>query len=214
MNEFLKDLSQHVDIVMIGSILTFLTILLTFYQQVAVPMYNAAVKPVIDLMTSIYQSPKRLSALESSLGGKLDEIIKELKPNGGSSIKDQLNRLETAVSISQAERLLLLDSIPQGVFTSDVNGRWIWVNDALRKTVGGSLAEFVGNNWENTISTEDRETVVREWNRAVEQHRDFNLYFHMTNLDTNAKKKVHVIATPANNFNSEIIGWNGVVHFV
>jgi hypothetical protein len=36
----------------------------------------------------------------------------------------------------------------------------------------------------------------------------------MTNLDTNVKKKVHVIATPANNFNSEIIGWNGVVHFV
>jgi PAS domain S-box-containing protein len=199
---------------MIGSILTFLTILLTFYQQVAVPMYNVAIKPVVDLMTSIYQSPKRLSALESSLGGKLDEIIKELKPNGGSSIKDQLNRLETAVSISQAERLLLLDSIPQGVFTSDTKGRWLWVNDALRKTVGGSLAEFVGNNWENTVSTEDRETVVREWTRAVEQRRDFNLYFNMTNLDTNETKKVHVIATPANNFNNEIIGWNGVVHFV
>jgi len=213
-NEFLKDVSQYVDVVMIGSILTFLTILLTFYQQVAVPMYNAAVKPVLDLMTSIYQSPKRLSALESSLGGKLDEIIKELKPNGGSSIKDQLNRLETAVSISQAERLLLLDSIPQGVFTSDVKGRWIWVNDALRKTVGGSVAEFVGNNWENTICTDDRETVVREWNRAIEQKRDFNLYFNMCSLDTNEPRKVHVIATPANNFDNQIIGWNGVIHFV
>jgi len=211
--DYFNYLKEHFDIVFVGSILTFLTILFAFYNQVAVPMYNSTVKPVIDLVASIYKSPTRLNALESTLGGKLDEIIKELKPNGGSSIKDQLNRLETAVSISQAERLLLLDTINQGVWACDRKGNYSWVNDALRKAVGGSMADFVGNNWENVIYPEDRDIVTREWERAIDQERDFNLHYRLHNLTTNQPVKVHAIATPARNFAGDIIGWNGVIHF-
>ncbi len=176
-------------------------------------MYNTTVKPVVDLMTSIYQSPRRLNALEASLGGKLDEIIKELKPNGGSSIKDQLNRLETAVSISEAQRMLLLDSVTTGVWTTDVKGRYTWVNEALRKATGASLSDFVGTNWENVIHPEDKELVVREWERAIAQRRDFNLYFRLINLRTENAVPVHGVATPAYNFTKEIIGWNGITYF-
>lgn len=211
--DYLAYIKEHFDLVFVGSILTFLTILFAFYNQVAVPMYNSTVKPVVELVTSIYKSPTRLNALESSLGGKLDEIIKELKPNGGSSIKDQLNRLETAVSISQAERLLLLDTVSKGVFAGDVKGYWTWANEALRKAVGGSMADFVGNNWENVVYPEDREIVSKEWERAIDQQRDFNLHYRLNNLDTNQPVKVHAIATPARNFAGDIIGWNGVIHF-
>lgn len=211
--DYLKYLSENFDLVFVGSILTFLTILFAFYNQVAVPMYNTAVKPFVDFMASVAHSPTRLRALETTLGGKLDAIMAELKPNGGSSIKDQLNRLETAVSISQAERLLLLDSVQQGVFTSDIKGQCIWVNDAFRKAVGGSMADFVGNNWENVVYPDDRETVSREWGRAIDQQRDFNLHYRLHNLSTSAPVKVHAIATPARNFAGDVIGWNGVIHF-
>lgn len=176
-------------------------------------MYNSTVKPVVDLMTSIYQSPRKLSALEASLGGKLDEIIKELKPNGGSSIKDQLNRLETSVSISEAQRMLLLDSVTSGVWTTDEKGRCTWVNESLRKATGASLSDFIGTNWENVVHHDDREFVLKEWERAITQKRDFNLYYRLLNLITEKEVPVHGVATPAYNFTKEVIGWNGIIYF-
>jgi PAS domain S-box-containing protein len=202
-------LLEHLSIASIGALLTFLTILFTFYKQVAIPMYNSTVKPVVDLVSSIYRSPTRLEHLDT----KLDEIIKELKPNGGSSIKDQLNRLETSVSISEAQRMLLLDSVTTGIWSSDVKGRCTWVNEALRKSTGASLSDFIGTNWENVIHPEDRELVGREWERAISQKRDFNLYYRLINLATEKPVPVHGVATPAYNFNKEVIGWNGIIYF-
>lgn len=211
---------EHLNIAALGALLTFLTILATFYSQVAVPLYNGTLKPMFRLFNAIYESPSRIESLDSkiskehaALNSKLDILIKEFKPNGGTSLKDQINRLEVAVSISESQRMLLLNSVPNGIWTSDVNGRYTWVNDYMRKATSANSSDFLGDNWENLIYPEDRQKVAEEWDRAIKQQRDFNLHYRMYNLKTNSAIEVHGVATPARNFDGKIIGWNGVVYF-
>ena len=210
MEVFFGMITSNFDIVAIGASLTFLTICFTFYKQVAIPVYNATLKPFINMIESIYTSPSRIGRLDQ----KLDSIIAELKPNSGSSIKDQLNRLEVSVAMNKAQHYLLLNSLPSGVWTSDNNGYWQWVNDPLKTTLSATLENFKGNNWETMIHPEDNTKVFEEWERAVEQKRDFNMHFRMKNLNTNASVNVHAIAHPVLSSDNRIVGWNGTIHFI
>lgn len=213
-------LLDNLNIAAIGALFTFLTILATFYKTVAIPLYNGTLLPMVKIFNSIFEGPKRIDELSdrltkqhSALNDKLDILIKEFKPNGGSSLKDQINRLENAMSLSEAQRLLLLNNVNNGVWASDVNGNCIWANEPLIKSVQGTVDDFVGTNWENIIYPPDRQKVSDEWMRAIRQKRDFNLHYRLYKLHDNTPVEVHGIATPARNFDGKVTGWNGVIYF-
>lgn len=209
-NQIFKELVEHYDLTTIGAVLTFLTILATFWKQVGEPLYNTTVRPIARLFYSIYESPTKLEVL----GTKIDTILSELKPNGGSSLKDQLNRLEAHVSISEAQRRLLMDSNPNGIWTSSVLGKCLWVNETFRKKVDAQPEELYGDNWVNSIHPSDRRQVVDEWESAIKDGRTFNLFYRVINLKTEAPIQVHGIATPAKNFDGSIVGYNGIIYFL
>jgi two-component system CheB/CheR fusion protein len=174
-------------------------------------MYNATLKPIGQFFHAIASSPGRIDRMET----KLDLIIGELKPNGGTSLKDQLNRLEESVSVSQAQRKLILDSSSVGVWTSDADGMCTWVNETLRKRVrADSIGTFLGENWINVIHVADRKFVMEEWQSAVENQRDFDLHYRMINIETQMPFNVHVKSSPAKCFRDKVIGYNGTVYFL
>ena len=144
----------------------------------------------------------------------MDVIIQELRPNGGSSLKDQMNRLEASVSISEAQRLLILDQSTHGVWTSDPDGNCTWINQTLGAKVGGMLHDFQGENWVNVIHPNDRKIVEEEWTAAIKNQRTFNLFYRFMNLNTQEVINVHGIATPAKNYDNSVVGYNGVIYFL
>lgn len=202
-------LEFHWDMAAWGAVLTFLTVLFTFYNKVAIPMYNTTLKPVFNFFHSVASSPQRIDNLDT----KLDLILGELKPNGGSSLKDQLNRLEASVSISEAQRLLILDANPNGVWTSDTDGNLVWMNNTLKVRCGATLDEVEGTGWINIIHPADRKLVLDEWEQAVKYKRVFNLHYRLTNLQTNQPITVHGVATPAKSYDGSVVGFNGVIYF-
>lgn len=210
LTKFVKGLVDNYDLAAMGAFLTFLTILFTFWKQAAIPLYDNTLKPIGRFFYSIYEFPTRLHEVDD----KLNQILTELKPNGGSSLKDQLNRLEAHVSISEAQRRLLMDASLQGIWTSDVRGKCTWINETFKIKTEAHAEELLGDNWINCIHPHDRDQVQKEWESAIKDGRIFNLFYRVINLKTQTPMSVKGTATPAKNFDGSIVGYNGVVYFL
>jgi PAS domain-containing protein len=118
-----------------------------------------------------------------SLHGKIDEIYKEVKPNGGSSIKDIVNRLEKTVlsvdkkvSILQETEDAFREDGPLGVFECSVDGENKYVNRTFAKWLGVSKSDLMGFGWRNYLeSFSTREDYDQEWQEAFKQGREVKL---------------------------------------
>jgi len=105
---------------------------------------------------------------------KLDVVFKELIPNHGSSIKDKINKLEQSVAHNNelTEKIFnrqrwLMERQDLPIFESDLNGRYVWVNEKYASLFGKSASHFLGHGWKNTIHPEDRERVEEGWAQSV-----------------------------------------------
>ena len=117
---------------------------------------------------------------------RLDQIIFEFMPNGGSSMKDQLNRLESDMALAnERQRARMLDT-PEMIFETDADGHCVWVNRTYSKAVQRNFTELLGFGWVNGIAVGDRERVVSEWYKAVEENREFEIEFQFQDADGNA----------------------------
>ena len=67
-------------------------------------VYTKILKPWFK--ESRYKRERLANAIDhiESISEKLEEVSKELKPNGGSSIKDQISKILTDIKIIRAER--------------------------------------------------------------------------------------------------------------
>lgn len=149
---------------------------------------------------------------------KLDAILKELKPNGGESLRDAINRIEKHQKMQSNEFQLLKkrsetrDEINLiANFETDKNGECVWANKHYLNIVGLTLPEVLGNGWANAIADKDREYVFKEWNAAIEYKRDFHLKFHYKNNKDDTTFPVKVDALLVTNNIGEVVGWLGYV---
>lgn len=133
----------------------------------------------------------------------VDSISKEFKPNGGSSIKDILNRTEKKVCNTEKKvcdidnRLdkiefmtqLYWDRIDTPIFICGNNGKYVWANKAYLTLVESPLSQLVGTGWELTISKDEREMICDEWYRACNELRPCVIKYSIV---TNSDKLIHV----------------------
>ncbi len=111
-------------------------------------------------------------------------IVAELKLNGGTSVKDAINRnevtllrIEANLSLAnERQRARMLDT-PEMIFETDVNGNYVWVNRTYTRTVQRAMPELLGKGWVNGIEADQREGVVDEWYKSVEEDREFEMNF-------------------------------------
>lgn len=118
-------------------------------------------------------------------------IRKELIPNGGSSIKDQLNRLETSVTRMRFQQAAKLEFDSSPIFISDENGEIIFVNKALITIMDKPREDLLGRNWLNCVDQAHREQVRDDWKFAVDQKSNIDLTFKIMAID-NMRKPVLV----------------------
>ena len=117
-------------------------------------------------------------------------IVSELKLNGGTSVKDAINRneetllrIEGNLSLAnERQRARMLDT-QEMIFETDCSGDCIWVNRTYTRTVQRAMPELLGKGWVNGISVDHRESVVLEWYKAVEDGREFEMDFDFQTPD-------------------------------
>ena len=143
----------------------------------------------------------------------LQEVSKELKPNGGGSIKDQIKQIATDVKTICVERdaTFLLSKEP--MFKNDDRGYCILANNALCQLYGVSQEQMLGLGWLNYIMEEDKERIKEEWMNVIETGTEISSYYTIINQVTDEEVPVKYRAI-INKHNGEIISAIGNVERV
>lgn len=155
-----------------------------------------------------YQNIKKGAALMASPGFQnLPEVVRtnsirlaslefSIKPNGGGSISDGINRIEKSIlSVLQSQNVLANQT---GVATwrSNENGECVWASQALCDMVGWSFEDgFQGGNWTNIYFDEDIPLIEEKWADAVKTKRALSIPIRYKHRDGHGIP-VHVRAIP------------------
>jgi PAS domain S-box-containing protein len=124
---------------------------------------------------------------------KLDNIMSQLVPNGGTSIRDSLNRIEDKQHFLGAFIKTQMNTGDKALFQTDEHGDYIWVNRPHSRLTGYQAGEVMGDGWINLIAPECRIHTMELWLSAVKALREFNetLWFIKTDNKTRYLVRVH-----------------------
>ena len=165
------------------------------------------VKKVNDTSKQVEEMSKRVNEISVNI----EFIVTQMKTNGGSTWKDQMNRIEGKLSmLEQRYSVIQLDS---PVYETDAEGLFISVNRTFCRLTGRTEKECLGNGWINTITDEDRKRVFHEWNYAVENGVEFNAVFNMIHTDGHIVK-AHSIANIMRNLSGTVSGYLGSLDII
>jgi PAS domain S-box-containing protein len=150
---------------------------------------------------------------------RVKHIINELAPENGKSLKDiVLNMKDTVKAVNHRqiltehrERAVLQESSFM-MFEFNEVGALKWANKQYCTFTGRTIEELHDRGWENTISQEDRERVIKEFSGAERSDRDFESKYTIINEKTQVAHKVICRATVIKDSSTnEAIGWIGIV---
>jgi PAS domain-containing protein len=111
----------------------------------------------------------------------IHEIVsKELKTNGGSSMKDVLKKIEGKLTTVEFFLLSYWDSVVTPMFLTNEAGDCVWVNKSYLRLVNRSLPEVLGDGWINSVEQHEREAVRNEWDLACQEARDFDMIYNIS----------------------------------
>src|SRR5690349_10917509 len=79
------------------------------------------------------------------------------------------HRSEQALRESEERFRRLSECSPLGIFTTDVQGRWTYVNPGVQQMCHQPSEELLGFGWERCVPIQERETVVEEWYRTADE---------------------------------------------
>jgi PAS domain S-box-containing protein len=80
---------------------------------------------------------------------------------------------EEALRASELRFRTLTAHAPVGIFTTDPEGNYVFVNECWCEMAGLSSGQARGRDWACALHPEDRERVVHEWRAAAEAGRQF-----------------------------------------
>jgi len=115
---------------------------------------------------------------------KILEISKELNPNAGGSIKDQVKQIFNDVRVIRVERDATFHLAKEPMFKTDGKGYYISCNSSLCSLIGVSEQELLGLGWLNYISLEDKDRICEEWENIIESGKEISTYYTIKNPET------------------------------
>lgn len=154
-----------------------------------------------------------------TLSATVQEIRAEVKPNGGSSLKDAVNRIEeTTRGIHKnadytSAKLKHLDMVSnEAIFEMDIDDdghvNCILVNPTLCELINAKESEMLGRNWLTKIVQADQKRVREEWENAVETSCPIDS-IQTLKLSPRKTIQVRVQATPRSNREGVLRGFFG-----
>lgn len=144
-----------------------------------------------------------------SIMSTLDDIKKEVKPNGGSSLRDSIDRIESLQSKHNLINTAQLSVSNVAYWESDNKGRFVVVSQAFCRLLAVSESEIKGSNWATMLHKEDKANVLREWADCIKFERSFSMEFRFVRPNKSVVK-VEAKAYPLINKGQMIGIWGRV----
>lgn len=141
-------------------------------------------------------------------------LNKELVPNGGSSLRDAVNRMEGRQILIESRCNLILSEWDCGVFETDAAGKCNSVNKTYCRKSGRSRDELLGTSWIQVVAPVWRTRVLETWDLAIKQNIEFEMDFEYIEYATQKNFPVRVRTTKMVSYKGDVIGWQGVVEYL
>lgn len=133
---------------------------------------------------------KKLHDNKMELYNMVNSIHKELKFNGGGSIKDAIwelkeNNKKILARIGHLEesQKIALNLQGQAFWLSNDEGQMTYASPTLCKVLGHGESDLIGNNWVGWIVPDDRERIFDSWNFSVENGTVFDEKYTVKKAD-------------------------------
>lgn len=126
---------------------------------------------------------------------KLDSLVSELRPNGGKSLRDLVEKINENTTYNREYVRATLDNDIQMIYETDNKGDIVWVNNTFGRYAGKQIGDLLHSGWLDTVSNEERGDIREEWQLSVEEHRDINIEYDMISYD-GTKMRVQSNARP------------------
>lgn len=134
-------------------------------------VYRFVVRPFISSLRKI-----------SAVYDKVDKLAGEFQRNGGGSLRDAIDRIETATLKQDERQKILLGIVPFGITETTPDGKLIFANRTYLRWTEREEREVFGDGWINVIHPEDRDRVIEEWELACSQRRAYEGHYRMISL--------------------------------
>jgi PAS domain S-box-containing protein len=102
----------------------------------------------------------------------VEDIKKELTTNGGSSIKDTVNRIDRRQVIIDKRSKAIFYNVEDVILEVDENGNIVWANQYFHQLMGNKNVD--GLDWVTYIDEPYREPFIKELKSCSENNREFN----------------------------------------
>lgn len=155
------------------------------------------------------KASNHLEQVSSMIKG-IEEIRKEIKPNGGTSIKDSINRIEARIINMEHVQSALRQDGPMGIFQCKINGQNIDVNRTYCRLLGCTREELLGFGWKNFLHEDGKHEYDEEWKDAFLDGREINF---PTKLKSNNGKVIEaeIRAYPITDISGEVVQYLGIL---
>ena len=133
-----------------------------------------------------------------------------------SRVKQRTAELTVAKEALQAqeERFRCLSSCsPVGIFMADFEGRYTYANPRCQAICGLSLAELLGDGWQNCIHPEDGERVLTRWLDYTREGGEYAIEYRLQTPE-GIVRWINVCASRMFSDSGELIGYVGTVRDV
>lgn len=141
---------------------------------------------------------------------RIKVMSEEFRPNGGSTLRDAINRIEEKVTLQEQKTLAIVKSLPIGTWINDNRGKCIDVNRSLCKITGRTESELKGDNWSNWVHPSQKEDVFEEWSRCVTNDLNFDMEYKFV-LPSGKVQPVHGVAYQLRDKDNKLIGFLGTL---
>ena len=114
-----------------------------------------------------------MAAGHESMVESLQQIKKELTTNGGSSIKDAINRIENRqIVLEHRTKAVFFDS-KEAIFEVDKSGNMLWSNEKFNTFCDNQ--KFTGLDWISIIDEPKRQEFIDELESCLKQNREIKV---------------------------------------
>ena len=134
---------------------------------------------------------------------KIDE---HLKPNGGSSVRDALDRIENKLKKVEATQRAMLDLQEEssGHFLACSEGNIFWVSDIFCQILETSREQCLGAKWLTSIIDADQAFVHQHWDLKLDTRKPADITF-----STIKGRSVRLRAVPIIDSEDKLLGFVG-----
>ncbi len=131
---------------------------------------------------SLVEEFGKLAVSCETMGQQITEVLREVKPNGGSSLRDEVTSIGNRLENINARVRHQDEKSDEAIFHLDDEGRMLYTNGAFREMIHAEEAQLQYHDYLSQIHNDDRQRFIQCRREAIE--------FRMP-LDVIVRFKVH-----------------------